>query len=79
VDTAAWSERNPSPWRVAPSTMTKGQRVSSIRGLVEEDMKRQLGRGVAVVGVGKSPFGMFADRDSKDLFAEAFSQTLAVG
>jgi acetyl-CoA C-acetyltransferase len=44
---------------------------------VEEDMKRQLGRGVAVVGVGKSPFGMFADRDSKDLFAEAFSQTLA--
>ena len=32
-------------------------------------MKRKLGRGVAVVGVGKSQFGMFADRDSKDLFA----------
>lgn len=38
-------------------------------------MKRQLGRGV--VGVGKSPFGMFADRDSKDLFAEAFTVMLA--
>jgi acetyl-CoA C-acetyltransferase len=44
---------------------------------VEEDMKRQLGRGVAVVGVGKSRFGMFADRDSKDLFAEAFRRMLA--
>lgn len=40
-------------------------------------MKRQLGRGVAVVGVGKSPFGMFADRDSKDLFAEAFTRMRA--
>src|SRR5512134_363761 len=40
-------------------------------------MKRQLGRGVAVVGVGKSRFGMFADRDSKDLFAEAFTRMLA--
>ena len=28
-------------------------------------MQRKLGRGVAVVGVGKSQFGMFADRDSK--------------
>lgn len=37
-------------------------------------MKRKLGRGVSVVGVGKSQFGMFADRDSKDLFADAFTQ-----
>ena len=40
-------------------------------------MKRKLDRGVAVIGVGKSQFGMFADRDSKDLFAEAFTRMLA--
>ncbi len=34
--------------------------------------KRKLGRGVAMVGAGMSAFGMFKDRDSKDLFAEAF-------
>lgn len=34
--------------------------------------KRELGRGVAMVGAGMSAFGMFEDRDSKDLFAEAF-------
>ena len=28
---------------------------------------RKLGRGVAVVGAGMSKFGMFRDRDSKDL------------
>jgi len=39
--------------------------------------KRRLGRGVALVGVGMSKFGMFRDRDSKDLFAEAFRQMLA--
>ena len=39
--------------------------------------KRRLGRGVAVVGVGMSRFGMFRDRDSKDLFAEAFREMLA--
>lgn len=39
--------------------------------------KRRLGRGVAIVGVGMSKFGMFGDRDSKDLFAEAFRQMLA--
>jgi len=33
---------------------------------------RKLGRGVAVVGAGMSHFGMFADKDSKDLFVEAF-------
>jgi len=34
--------------------------------------KRSLGRGVAVVGTGMSSFGMFPEKDSKDLFAEAF-------
>ncbi len=34
--------------------------------------KRKLGRGVAMVGAGMSGFNMFTDRDSKDLFAEAF-------
>ncbi|MBI5249350.1 MAG: hypothetical protein HY912_07640, partial [Desulfomonile tiedjei] len=34
--------------------------------------KRRLGRGVCVVGVGMSRFGMFTERDSKDLFVEAF-------
>ncbi len=35
---------------------------------------RKLGRGVAVVGAGMSKFGMFKDKDSKDLFAEAFRE-----
>ena len=39
--------------------------------------KRKLGRGVAVVGAGMSKFAMFKDRDSKDLFAEAFKEMLA--
>ena len=39
--------------------------------------KRKLGRGVAVVGAGMSKFGMFKDKDSKDLFAEAFGEMLA--
>lgn len=38
--------------------------------------KRKLGRGVAVVGAGMSKFGMFKDKDSKDLFAEAFGEML---
>ena len=33
--------------------------------------RRKLGRGVAVVGAGMSKFGMFRDRNSRDLFAEA--------
>ena len=36
--------------------------------------KRKLGRGVCVVGAGMSKFGMFQDKDSKDLFVEAFSE-----
>ena len=38
---------------------------------------RKLGRGVAVVGAGMSKFGMYKDKDSKDLFAEAFSGMIA--
>ena len=36
--------------------------------------KRRLARGVAMVGAGMSDFGMFRDRDSKDLFAQAFDE-----
>lgn len=39
--------------------------------------KRTLARGVAVAGAGMSKFGMFRDRNSKDLFAEAFIEMLA--
>ena len=39
--------------------------------------KRKLGRGVALVGAGMSKFDMFKDRDSKDLFLEAFRTMLA--
>lgn len=35
--------------------------------------RRKLDRGVAVVGAGMSQFGMFKDKDSKDVFAEAFT------
>lgn len=39
--------------------------------------KRKIGRGVAVIGAGMSKFGMFKEKDSKDLFAEAFTETIA--
>ena len=39
--------------------------------------KRTLGRGVAVVGAGMSNFGMFKDKDSKDLFLEAFREMIS--
>ena len=39
--------------------------------------RRKLGRGVAVVGAGMSKFGMFRDKDSKDLFAEAYKEMRA--
>ena len=38
---------------------------------------RKLGRGVAMVGAGMSQFGMFSDKDSKHLFAEAFGEMLS--
>lgn len=34
--------------------------------------KRQLGRQVSIVGAGLSQFGAFANKDSRDLFVEAF-------
>ena len=39
--------------------------------------QRKLGRGVAVVGAGMSKFGMYKDKDSKDLFAQAFKEMLS--
>ena len=39
--------------------------------------RRKLTRGVAIVGAGMSKFGMFKDKDSKDLFAEAFNGMMA--
>jgi acetyl-CoA C-acetyltransferase len=39
--------------------------------------KRGLNRGVAMVGAGMSSFGMFSDRDSKDLLLEAFQEMLS--
>ena len=37
---------------------------------------RKLGRGVAVVGAGMSKFGMFKEKNSKDLFAEALKEMI---
>ena len=39
--------------------------------------ERKLGRGVAMVGAGLSQFGAFADKTSRDLFAEAYTAMLA--
>jgi len=39
--------------------------------------RKKLGRGVAVVGAGMSKFGMFKEKDSKYLFAEAFNEMLS--
>jgi acetyl-CoA C-acetyltransferase len=39
--------------------------------------KRKLARGVAIVGAGMSKFGMFRDKNSKDLFADAFQEMVA--
>jgi acetyl-CoA C-acetyltransferase len=38
--------------------------------------KRKLGRGVALVGAGMSNFGMYHDKDTKDLFVEAFNEMI---
>lgn len=38
---------------------------------------RQLGNGVAIVGVGMSKFGAFADKTSRDLFVEAWQELRA--
>ncbi len=39
--------------------------------------KGKLGRGVAIVGAGMSKFGMFKDKDSRDLFVEAYNEMLS--
>ncbi len=39
--------------------------------------KRQLGRPVAIVAAGLSDFGAFPDKDSRDLFVDAFQDMLA--
>ena len=39
--------------------------------------RRKLGRGVALVGVGMSKFGMYKERNSKDFFVEAFEAMLS--
>ncbi len=38
--------------------------------------RKRLARGVAVVGAGMSHFGAFKEKDSRDLFVEAFQSTL---
>ena len=38
--------------------------------------RRQLGRPVSIVGAGMSAFGAFQDKDSRDLFVEAFQDML---
>jgi len=38
---------------------------------------RKLARGVAMVGAGMSNFGMFSDKGSKDLFAQAFNEMIS--
>jgi acetyl-CoA C-acetyltransferase len=39
--------------------------------------RRKLARGVAVVGAGMSKFGMFKDKDSRDLLVEAYNEMLS--
>jgi len=39
--------------------------------------QRTLARGVAIVGAGMSKFGMFKDKDSRDLFVEAYDEMLS--
>jgi len=39
--------------------------------------KRMLGRGVAVVGAGMSKFGLFENKDSLNLFTEAYQETIS--
>ncbi len=42
-----------------------------------QQKKRKLGRGVAVVGAGMSDFGMFKDKDSRDLLVEAYNEMVS--
>ena len=38
--------------------------------------RRQLGRGVSIVGAGMSQFGAFANQTSRDLFVDAFQDMM---
>ena len=38
--------------------------------------KRRLGREVSIVGAGMSDFGAFKEKDSRDLFTEAFQEMM---
>lgn len=39
--------------------------------------RKRLGRGAAIVGAGMSKFGMFKDKDSRDLLVEAYNEMLS--
>ena len=39
--------------------------------------QKKLARGVAIVGAGMSKFGMFKEKNSKDLFSEAFNEMIS--
>ena len=39
--------------------------------------RRRLGRGVAIVGAAMSQFGTFRDKDSRDLFVDAYGEMLS--
>ena len=41
------------------------------------EKQRKLGRGVAIIGAGMSKFGMFKDKDSRDLLVEAYKEMLS--
>ena len=47
------------------------------KGVEKVKKRKRLGRGVAVVGAGMSAFGMFPEKNSKDLFVEAFQEMTA--
>ena len=51
----------------------------TVKLMVHMKKNRKLGRGVAIVGAGMSKFGMYKDKDSKDLFADAFNGMVAQG
>ena len=38
--------------------------------------KRKLGRGVSIIGGGMSKFGAFAEKSTRDLFGEAYSEAI---
>ena len=59
--------------------MGAGEPLPSALVFGELIMKRKLGRGVAVVGVGKSQFGMFADRELQGLVCRGIHPDAGLG